>query len=352
MVWLFFTICSVSLLSFADFDSRKKDIAICITFVLLAMTAGFRNVGGVDTDYQIYMDHYNGEYGTYFRGGWEPGYCFLVWLANQIGLSYNWFVFGLTSLSLYFLVSIIWEKSRLPMFSIMLYLATYFLFYNMVLLRQMVAVVCFIYCLYYIIENKKYQLVVAFFIGLMFHYSIIILLPAYFIIRYLRLNIFSVLLLILSALFLKKMGIENILLSMFDWGGDVLVERTVKYVANQEFSLNIMEYIKMFIILFFIMVRYKSLKNSYENQILLKSYLCFCAMIIAFGNIEIFFRMAMYFDLASLFLLPIIFDGLHFKLSSKIICYCCLSAFVIFSFMYRLMHFSDGEFYNYRFFFL
>ena len=354
MLWLLFVVCFIALLSFADLEKRdnlSKKVVI-LSFLLMAITAGFRNVGGIDTDYQIYMDHYNGEYGTYFIGWWEPGYCFCVWLANAIGLSYNWFIVALTSLSLFFLVRLILKKSTLPMFSIMLYLATYYLFYNMVLLRQMVSVVCFVYCIFYIIEDKKGKLLLSFFLGFMFHYSIIVLLPAYFVLKYARVNLVSIIIFITIGLLFRLIGIEKILIFFLNKGGNFLVDRTINYIGNNSFSLNIMEYVKMAIVLLLIVFRYNSINKGFKEQILLKSYLLFCVTIIAFGNIEIFFRMAMYFDLATLFLLPFIFNELHFTASSKILCYSFISVFVIFSYMYRMINFGDGEFYSYKFFFL
>lgn len=320
----------------------------------MSLTAGLRNVGGIDADYNIYMDHYNGNwiYGGYFDGYFELGYCAIVWLCSHCGIPYNLFIFLLTSVSIFFLLKIIYEKSQLPMFSILLYLSTYYLFYNMVLLRQMVAVVAFIYCIYYIIEKDNKRFLLAFFIGCLFHYSIVILLFAYFILRYWKLNGLTLCILLGVGLFLKIIGITSILNILLSAGGSLLVERTVDYLGNSDFSLNPLEYVRMFIFIFLIFVSYRKVKYDVEVQVLLKSYICFCILIIAFGHIEIFFRIAMYFDLASLFLLPILFNKIALSTRTRVICYCFLASFTVFAFLYRATNFNDGEFFMYKFYFL
>lgn len=355
MIWLAFFICIIAFLSISDLGSKKinKNAIIC-TGILMSLTAGLRNVGGIGADYNIYMDHYNGDwvYGGYFDGYFELGYCAIVWLCSHCGISYNIFILLLTTISVYFLLKLIYENSPLPMFSVLLYLSTYYLFYNMVLLRQMVAVVAFIYCIYFIIKNENKKFLLSFFVGCLFHYSIIILLFAYLVLRYWKINIATVCILLCVGLVLKIVGINTILALLLESGGSLLVDRTADYLGNNDFSLNPLEYIKMFFFGSLILFNYKKIADSLECQILLKSYICFCILIIAFGNIEIFFRIAMYFDLATLFLIPIIFKKIAMTNHTKIICYCCLASFTVFAFLYRAIHFNEGEFFMYNFYFL
>lgn len=108
MLWLLFVIVFVSFLSFSDFDRKKVNyFSVVIVGILLSITAGFRNVGGVDTDYAIYKNHYNGELGSYSYELFEPGYNTVVWLGNIVGLSFNLFVFILTSICLLLLLKLI-----------------------------------------------------------------------------------------------------------------------------------------------------------------------------------------------------------------------------------------------------
>jgi len=78
------------------------------------------------------------------------------------------------------------------MLSVMIYLGTYFLFYNMVLMRQMVSVVMFLYCINYTIEKKYIKCLLCFLVGLSFHLSMIVFLPAFFVLRYFKLNIWNI----------------------------------------------------------------------------------------------------------------------------------------------------------------
>ena len=355
MAWLAFFVSVIAFFAITDLSAKKLNkVALVIVGILMSITAGFRNVGGLGADYNIYMDHYNGSwvYGGYFDGYFEIGYCALVWLCNQLGISYNNFIFLLTSICIFFLLRIIYKRSQCPMFSVMLYMSTYFLFYNMVLLRQMVAVVAFIYCIYYIIDGQLGKFVLTLIFGCLFHYSIIILVFAYFILRYLKINKTTVLLLFALGILMKAIGVENLLSILGGLGGSVLVERTAEYLGESDFSLNPLEYIKMAIFIFLIALKYKTVKDSFEAQVLLKSYLCFCVIILALGHIEVFFRLAMYFDLASLFLIPMLFKKIPMVKSSKVICYLALASFTIFAFLYRSIHFNEGEFFLYKFYFL
>lgn len=355
MIWLTFFVCSIALLSICDLGTEKqKKMAVVLSGILMSLTAGLRNVGGLGADYDIYMDHYNGAwaYGGHFDGYFEIGYCAIAWFFHQCGISYNFFVFILTSISIYFLLLIIYKRSQLPMFSIMLYLSTYFLFYNMVLLRQMVAVVAFVYCLYAIIDGNKKSFIFSFLIGCLFHYSIVVLLFAYFVLRYWKINGKTVCALFCLGVLLKIVGIESVLSAMLSVEGEFLVSRTEDYLGNNDFSLNPLEYAKMLVFIILIVSNYKKVKDSTEMQVLLKSYMFFCIVIMAFGHIEIFFRIAMYFDLASLFFVPYIFNKISMTTSTRVFCYCFLSFFTIFAFLYRALNFNEGEFLAYKFYFL
>ena len=124
------------------------------------------------------------------------------------------------------------------------------------------------------------------------------------------------------------------------------------YLAGDGFTLNIMEYIKMIIIICAILILFPKLIGDYFNEILIKSYCVFFILIFAFGDIEIFFRIAMYFDLVILFLIPILFDKISMTRFSRITIYTLVVIFFAFSFIYRVHNFDNGEFYQYKFFFL
>ncbi len=234
------------------------------------------------------------------------------------------------------------------MLSVMIYLGTYFLFYNMVLMRQMVSVVMFLYCINYTIEKKYIKCLLCFLVGLSFHLSMIVFLPAFFVLRYFKLNIWNIIFILIIGVFLKIVGAINLVMFV----GGVIESRMANYLAGDGFTLNIMEYIKMIIIICAILILFPKLIGNYFNEILIKSYCVFFILIFAFGDIEIFFRIAMYFDLVILFLIPILFDKISMTRFSRITIYTLVVIFFAFSFIYRVHNFDNGEFYQYKFFFL
>lgn len=131
------------------------------------------------------------------------------------------------------------------MLSVMIYLGTYFLFYNMVLMRQMVSVVMFLYCINYTIEKKYIKCLLCFLVGLSFHLSMIVFLPAFFVLRYFKLNIWNIIFILIIGVFLKIVGAINLVMFV----GGVIESRMANYLAGDGFTLNIMEYIKMIIII-------------------------------------------------------------------------------------------------------
>lgn len=354
MGWLVFVVFVIAILSLNDLaNENHRKISLFISWFLMSITAGLRNVGGLYTDYAAYKAHYNGDFGGFFIDSFEKGYCIAVWLGNFIGLSFNMFLFILTSVTLFFLIRIIAKYSQAPMLSILLYVGTYFLYYNMVLTRQMVAVVAFIYCIRYIITKEDWKFFVVLLIGFSFHNSIVILLPAYPILRFLKLNKYTVLLIVSFTLCFYVVGIENLLVSLFSLGVNDMTGKMVGYVVKaSNFHLNIMEYVKMGVMITGIIILYSMLKDSFENEVFIKSYLIFCGFIFVFGHVEILFRMAMYFDLTILFLIPIMLNKISFTFHSKIIIYVALALFSFASFVYRANNFDNGEFYQYKFYFL
>ena len=354
MYWLIFVILTIALLGFADMaDKKQRTLALIVSWVLLSLTAGLRNVGGLEDDYAIYLAHYTGETGPVLASYFEPGYNLLVWLGNLLGLSYNGFLFFYSSIVLFFFVRIVFKRSKAPMLSILIYMATYFLFYNMVLNRQMAAVVAVLYGIYHIIDKKPWKFLAAMLIAVSFHYSAVAVLLTYPILRYLKIDKYTVGITVAATLLIMVTGINNIIIDLVSMGGNPLASRMSAYLLKSlNFQVNKMEYAKIALMIPAIIWVYPRIKDSFESQVLIKSYIIFCVFLALFSHLEIMVRVGMYFDLAIIFLIPIIISRIKMVFSTKIIIYLLFAIFTVFSFLYRVNNFSGGEFLQYNFFFL
>lgn len=140
---------------------------------------------------------------------------------------------------------------------------------------------------------------------------------------------------------MKIVGVINLVMFV----GGVIELRMVNYFVGDGFILNIMEYIKMIIIICVIFILFFKLIGDYFNEILIKLYCVFFILIFVFGDIEIFFRIVMYFDLVILFFILIFFDKILMICFFWIIIYIFVVIFFVFFFIYRVYNFDNGEFY-------
>lgn len=109
----------------------------------------------------------------------------------------------------------------------------------------------------------------------------------FFVLRYFKLNIWNIIFILIIGVFLKIVGAINLVMFV----GGVIESRMANYLAGDGFTLNIMEYIKMIIIICAILILFPKLIGDYFNEILIKSYCVFFILIFAFGDIEIFLEL-------------------------------------------------------------
>ncbi len=349
MYWFLLVYVAIALLSLSDLAPRsQRTLPAILIWLLLAMTAGFRNMGG--SDYLFYELHYCSD--QIFVDYFEPGYCACVWLCNGLGIGYNMFIALLSSVSLWLLMRFFRHRSEYPMMSMVLYAGLYFFYYNLVLMRQMVAVVAFMYALGYMIDGKNWRFVWAVLLGALFHYSILVLIPAYFFIRYFRVNLFGILLLATGALAFRMLGAMFLVDTLNDAGLAFLASRADGYMAGAQsggYTVNPIEFVKVAVMVPLIWVMYGRIREAPGGEMLVKCYLIYIATLIAFYNIEVLFRVSMYFDLALTLLVPLIVSRIHMQKAPVLL---AVGALAVFSILYRIHHFGGGHFLDYKFFFL
>ncbi len=109
----------------------------------------------------------------------EPLLYLLCKIFCLMGCSYHTFLFCINTFLLIVAMRFIYQYSKLPWFSVYLYITLQFLAYNMNLVRQSVAVSFFLLAYPYIRERKLIPYTILIIIGGLFHNSLFIMWPLY-----------------------------------------------------------------------------------------------------------------------------------------------------------------------------
>lgn len=360
MIYFFTTYITVAIAGISDFWPKLKKIGLVISIVFLSMLAGLRNMGGLD--FEVYQSIYYGFGVAYFSD--EIGYIFLNNLFSWAGVSYNIFLFCYTLAAVIILVLFLHKHTKYPSFALMFYMACYFFFYNMVLNRQMICMSLALWAIYYWDKNKIYSLLTIG-VGVLFHNSLVVLLPCIIIYEFLKHTkgsnswVAFFVFLILFTIFITPERFIDIIGSVP--GLSFIGNRLYGYLQKEELStytLNNVEYVKMFIGMAVIVPCIKKILLNKENRIWLFMYFIGLILLVWTRNIEILFRIFVYFDLSLLVLLPLCLDIVKDKFSRNnraimvLIAYICMGILALASIMYRVNNFNNGAFWQYQFYFL
>lgn len=335
----------VFLLSFTDFSKKFNNFGTNISIILLSMLAGFRNIGG--NDFEAYRFLYDTGLSI---GDTEVGYNIINTFFHNIGISYNMFLFIISFFSIFVLVKAFQKISVYPKLSLLLYIGTYFFFYNMVLNRQMIAISLLLWIIFFWEKNKIYSLALLF-LAFSFHKSIIIIFPFLLIFEFAKNKKFRWMFLfvlgIVLALFITPKDIMDRLVS----SSLTVNNRLSGYILQQENSLmaynvEIFEYIKLIIMVTIIIPIWKELYANTKTLIWLFFYFIGAIFLIWGRQYEIMFRLYIYFDLSFIILFTYCLETYIYKFSLsdkefKIFMYFVIGIIAIISVFYRAYNFGD-----------
>lgn len=335
----------VFLLSFTDFSKKFNNFGTNLSIILLSMLAGFRNVGG--NDFEAYRFLYDTGLSI---GDTEVGYNIVNMFFHNIGISYNMFLFIISFFSIFVLVKALQKISVYPKLSLLLYIGTYFFFYNMVLNRQMVAVSLLLWIIFFWERNKIYSLALLV-LAFSFHKSVIIVFPFLLLFEFaknkkLRWLFLFVLGIILALFITPKDMMDGIISSSL-----TINNRLSGYILQQENSLmsynvEIFEYIKLIIMFFIIIPICKKLYADKRTSIWLFFYFIGAIFLIWSSKYEIMSRLYIYFDLSFIILFAYCLETYikKFLLSDKqfkFYVYFIIGIVAIISVCYRAYNFGD-----------
>lgn len=230
--WGLVSLCLLEFFSYySNIDIKNKHIIDGLVVLLLIIFAGGRACG---LDYQSYERYYNeSQIGTLglLNNISEPGFILLC----KIVPSYRVLLFTVAIISVICTyLSFRKEKCTGTIFMMFLFFSTYFLFYNMGVMRQGIAISISLYSLRYI-NNKDKRFILLFLFALSFHSSSICFLPLYFVKnkKFSR-KIYYTVLAIALIVSLSEFFFGNIINSLIEKYGWEFLKH--KYLVNSGFN--------------------------------------------------------------------------------------------------------------------
>lgn len=158
---------------------KKSTIYHLIALILISFLVGFRFEVGVD--WGAYVRHFNSLDQSISLDGqqWEWGYFAINKIIAVLGGKYTWMFFIVAFISWYFVFKSV-PAALLPLVLFFLF-TDEFLFWSMNGVRQFVTLAIFLYAVNFIIQRELKIFLILIFLGALFHYSILFLIPLYFI---------------------------------------------------------------------------------------------------------------------------------------------------------------------------
>ena len=165
----------------ADFHWNLKTALVLLSIGLIA---GFRDTG-MGTDYAGYIDFYEYllNHKVFMTGpliGSEIGWNYAnLWIA-RLGIPYELFFGLVTAITWFFFIKGSYRFQYLLPLMFFFVISTGFFFWTLSGLRQSITIMLFFFSIRYILERNIYMYMITIGIGSLFHISILMMIPIYF----------------------------------------------------------------------------------------------------------------------------------------------------------------------------
>jgi len=219
------------------------NIRLFLVIVAIIIVAGTRE-SYVGTDYWGYLEFYNyildhGSFPTYWKQN-EAGWEYLNFAFAKLGVPAGIF-FGLVAgMIWYFFVKGSYRFQFLLPLMFFFIITNGFFFWTLSGLRQSIAIMIFFFAIKYIIEKKPIHYGLSIFVASLFHVSILVMLPIYFLsmIKFNR-NLFFVLY-ILSIAFIGSDWFLNQMASLVSFVASKIDVLSIyaSYLETEKFAMN------------------------------------------------------------------------------------------------------------------
>ena len=299
---IYLIIFSIILFSSLQNFNKINDFFRILSMGILVAFIGFRF--GVGVDYFSYQDMFlNVDLSTWV----EPGFFYLMkfvhilngkffWVTNIVALITVFFIYkGVTSLTPYFTLSI---------FLFLVSPSGYGFVVNG--MRQGITAAIFLYSIKFIIEGKFYRYSLILLIGSLFHVSLLVLIPFYFI-RFFKFRRNLYVFIVILSIVLNHLNIfKQILfkaLSLTSWSSQYLLIEGVLDNVETSTGLGFL-FTNIFGIIVIFLVPEKLIRQK-KYAIIFNFFVIFLIFRNALFSVMILYRLVVYFDWISFIAIPI-----------------------------------------------
>lgn len=298
------------------FRNRSNKLIFLLVSLFIGGLAGSRveTLGGYDTGvYKLmydnvrgYIDVFSPEYFLLLTT--ERGYVFLMALIKSLGFNFNYFLLtvGLScGVALFYIFS---KYTKYAFIVLAIFLSKGYLYYFFTAQRQVIAMCICWFALTFVINKKFLPFFLMVVLASLFHSSAIVFLVIYFIDR-LRFNNRQVIALIIASILtgvLKLGALLGIALSsILPFGG----EKLSGYVTGATGGINVLNFIELIPILFFVLSNRDNITNRtpYYN-LFFNIYLIYVLITFAFFDFSFIARLKGYFVLGYIVVIASLLD--------------------------------------------
>ena len=311
---LFYTINNLLILLWAAIfcfhkPSKKKNlIFVVITFAQLIIISIFRHKIGYD-----YVMYANGYYFMYADGfqtlsykDWEIGFVFLTKLLGAIFPNYIFYMGFFSVITLIPAAIFIYKNSEMPWVSTILYVNTFLFFMTMNFIRQCVALSLVMLAWHFMKRNKFIPFIIIILIASLFHQTVLIMIPLYFIVK-MKVGLKELIAYgyLLLWFYISSTGFINMLTTFFheEYSGSVFITEGLSLVYAILPSV--------ITVIAFLLVKASSINLTKENKYLINFALITALLSITSLRHSILERLSYYSLIFMILLVPIIYKSVR-----------------------------------------
>lgn len=321
----------------------KRVTKLYLIAIILILFSGLReNVG---TDFKMYKNlFYNlnnlNNVESYYFGDIEKGYILFNKILYSINSHHRILFIGTSVVIIGLIFNCIYKYNKNYLLSILLFIGMGYYHSSFNGIRQYMALVIFVYSIRFIINKNIKKYIICIFIACLFHKTVVMMLPIYFInkIRFNKKRFLLTIIPILLIGFSYEFIVNNLsIISNYYFQKYLNSEYLYSGIGGISNYIYIMSFIVIYIVS---ILRYSSIVVKYEN---VKIFIILCGISIVFMLLGLksllFFRVSLYFSIFYIFLIPMILDTLNIKLRLAI--YPIGTIWFLYFFVTTLLH-RDG----------
>ncbi|WP_264760435.1 EpsG family protein, partial [Neobacillus rhizosphaerae] len=252
-------------------NNKYRRLILIIFGILLVFMAGTRNKIGYDYDgYRNIFDNIAFHNLSFSNANVEPGF----YLINVLSINFYMVIFLCALIAIPLKLFVFFKKSEAIIISLILYLSTIFLTYDMGVIRQGIAISFIFLSVIYLEERKLIKFISCILFAMLFHITSITFLPAYFLVNrnFSRKLIYT---LTLACLIIGLIGFGDLLFEISKIIPNTMVGEKLAYYQTSEYNTSMISITmvkRFFFLIFFVEISRRFMKNSISLNIYINCY--------------------------------------------------------------------------------